>query len=58
MADETNSNGRQDRFDRTLGSLVGIPDVLHTPPTTVRSTSPLVGAAQTSRKSSPASGTR
>jgi hypothetical protein len=35
------------KFDRALGALVGIPDVLHTAPTTVRASSPLIGSAQT-----------
>lgn len=36
-----------DKFDRALGALVGIPDVIHTAPTTVRATTPIVGSAQT-----------
>jgi hypothetical protein len=36
-----------DRFDRMLGSLVGLPDVLNTPPSTVRTFMPLIGQAQT-----------
>lgn len=36
-----------DRFDRAIGSLTGLPDVINTPATTVRSVSPLVGSAQT-----------
>ncbi len=35
------------KFDRALGALVGIPDVIHTAPTTIRSTTPIVGGAQT-----------
>lgn len=36
-----------DKFDRALGALVGIPDVIHTAPTTVRAAMPLIGTAQT-----------
>jgi hypothetical protein len=35
------------KFDRALGALDGIPDVIHTAPTTVRSVTPMIGAAQT-----------
>jgi hypothetical protein len=36
-----------DRFDRAISSLVGLRDVLNTPPATIRNTSPLAGGAQT-----------
>jgi len=36
-----------DKFDRALGSLVGIPDVIHTSPSTIRAMSPLIGSSQT-----------
>lgn len=36
----------RDLFDRKLGSLVGVPGVLHTKPTTIRVTTPLVGDSQ------------
>lgn len=36
-----------DKYDRAMGALVGVPDVLHTPPATVRAVSPLVGTVQT-----------
>lgn len=36
-----------DDFDRHMGSLDGLPDVVRTKPTTLRTTSPLVGSAQT-----------
>jgi hypothetical protein len=36
-----------DLFDRMIGGLVGLPDVVHTKPTTVRALLPLVGRAQT-----------
>lgn len=42
-----NSTEAVDKFDRALGALVGIPDVIHTAPTTVRAVMPLVGLAQT-----------
>lgn len=37
----------RDRFDRAIGALDGIPDVLKTAPTTLRAVTPLVGSAQT-----------
>jgi hypothetical protein len=40
-------NNRNNRFDRTLGSLVGIPGVLSTSATTIRATTPMTGEAQT-----------
>jgi hypothetical protein len=42
-----NSNNRNNRFDRTLGSLIGVPGVLKTAPTTVRAATPMTGEAQT-----------
>jgi len=36
-----------DTFDRMIGSLHGLPDVLAAKPTTVRDVSPIVGEAQT-----------
>jgi hypothetical protein len=36
-----------DTFDRMLGMLEGLPDVLRTKPTTLRAVTPLVGNAQT-----------
>jgi len=41
------TNGHLGKFDRALGALVGIPDVIHTSATTVRTVAPLVGSAQT-----------
>jgi hypothetical protein len=38
---------RKDRFDRIIGSLHGLPDVMSTKPTTVRAVMPLIGMAQT-----------
>ncbi len=35
------------KFDRALGALVGIPDVVHTAPTTIRAATPIVGSPQT-----------
>lgn len=37
----------RDSFDRALGSLDGLPDVLKTAPTTIRVVTPMVGNAQT-----------
>lgn len=34
-------------FDRLVGGLTGLPDVVNTPPTTVRAMLPVVGIAQT-----------
>ena len=42
-----NESNRNDRFDRAIGALVGLPDVLQTAPSTVRAVSPIVGAAST-----------
>jgi hypothetical protein len=36
-----------DKFDRMLGGLKDLPDVLHTKPSTVVTTLPLIGKAQT-----------
>jgi hypothetical protein len=36
-----------DDFDRHMGSLDGLPDCVRTKPTTLRTTSPIVGSAQT-----------
>lgn len=33
-------------FDRTIGSLSGLPDVVHTKPSTIRATMPLIGLHQ------------
>jgi hypothetical protein len=38
---------RKSKFDRAMGALVGIPDVLHSKPTTVRALVPIIGDAQT-----------
>lgn len=38
---------RNNRFDRTLGSLIGIPGVLSTSAATVRAATPMTGEAQT-----------
>lgn len=38
---------RLDDFDRHMGALDGLPDAVRTKPTTLRTTSPLVGSAQT-----------
>lgn len=50
-ADGTKTQGHPaappDRFDRMLGALFGLPDVLSTPPTTVRAVTPMIGSAQT-----------
>lgn len=43
MPDET----RIDDFDRQLGQLEGLPDTLHTRPSTIRTTVPLIGSSQT-----------
>lgn len=43
---ETNNN-RSDKFGRAMGSLKGIPGVISTSPTTVRSITPIVGTPQT-----------
>jgi hypothetical protein len=47
--DNSTSNGaiRNDRFNRAIGALVGIPDVISCKPTTIRATVPLAGEAQT-----------
>ena len=39
--------GMPDTFDRLIGGLQGLPDVVFTKPTTVRSVTPLIGDAQT-----------
>lgn len=36
-----------DDFDRTLGSLEGLPDTVQTRPATIRATTPLIGSSQT-----------
>jgi hypothetical protein len=41
------SYASRDKFDRALGGLVGIPDVIHTKPSTLQEVSALVGSAQT-----------
>lgn len=41
------SDPRRNRFDRAIGALVGIPDVVHSSPTTVRDVTPMVGDAAT-----------
>lgn len=46
MNDER-SAAMPDEFDRILGSLDGLPDVSSVKPTTIRTITPLVGAAQT-----------
>jgi hypothetical protein len=43
----TEPNNMPDSFDRTLGSLEGLPDVVQVKATTVRVTTPLLGKAQT-----------
>src|SRR5438128_6514939 len=40
-------SSRNNRFDRTLGSLIGIPGVLGTSAATVRAATPMTGEAQT-----------
>lgn len=50
MTSSTVTVGEQalpDEFDLTIGSLEGRPDVVHTKPTTIRATLPVVGKAQT-----------
>ena len=47
MSDTPDYRSLPDKFDRAMGSLVGIPDVIHTQPTTVRASTPIVGSAQT-----------
>jgi hypothetical protein len=34
------------KYDRAMGALAGLPDVTHTPPSTVRGFTPMVGAVQ------------
>jgi hypothetical protein len=36
-----------DKFDKVMGTLTSLPDVTHTKPSTVVSTTPLIGATQT-----------
>jgi hypothetical protein len=47
MSNDVSQNVTRDKFDRALGSLVGIPDVIHTSPATIRAMSPLIGSSQT-----------
>jgi hypothetical protein len=35
------------KFEKAMGALIGLPDVIHTAATTVRGSSPLVGSTQT-----------
>ena len=35
------------KFERAMGALKGIPNVINTPPTTIRATTPIVGDSQT-----------
>jgi hypothetical protein len=42
-----NQTGLPDQFDRLIGSLHGLPDVLSSKPSTIRTLSPLIGSAQT-----------
>lgn len=44
---ENSQSSRNNRFDRTLGSLIGIPGVLSSAPATVRAATPMTGEAQT-----------
>lgn len=45
---ETNQQPRAvHKFDRAIGALDGIPDVIKTSPTTIRTTTPLSGEAET-----------
>lgn len=46
MNDER-SAGMPDAYDRQLGNLHGLPDVLNTRPSTVRTLTPLLGLSQT-----------
>ena len=43
----TSTAGMPDAFDRLLGSLDGLPDVVQTKPSTIRSLTPLLGSAET-----------
>lgn len=48
MSSSTNAqDNRSNRFDRTLGSLIGIPGVLSTAAATVRAATPMTGETQT-----------
>lgn len=40
-------NQNLDKFDRALGALVGLPDVVSTKATTIRAVTPIVGLPQT-----------
>lgn len=41
------SDHMPDPYDRLLGSLDGLPDVLHVKPSTIRTIQPLIGASET-----------
>jgi hypothetical protein len=47
MSDNKTVSQLPDSFDRTLGSLEGLPDAMQTKATTVRITTPILGKAQT-----------
>jgi len=47
MKVEKRPSGVPDMFDRLLGSLEGLPDVVCTKPATIRATVPILGSAQT-----------
>jgi hypothetical protein len=47
MTDKDRTPGYPDRFERQLGLLHGLPDVVETKPTTIRYIEPLLGTSQT-----------
>ncbi len=47
MKVEKRPSGLPDVFDRLLGGLQGLPDVVHTKPATIRAMVPILGSAQT-----------
>jgi hypothetical protein len=47
MNEHTERSGLPDNFDRLIGALHGLPDVAVSAPSTTRTLSPLIGAAQT-----------
>jgi hypothetical protein len=47
MPDHNDVSGNMpDEFDRLLGALHGLPDVIHTKPSTLRTVTPLIGTSQ------------
>lgn len=47
MSDNTSQSITRDKFDYMIGALHGLPDVVASAPTTIRTTVPIVGASVT-----------